>query len=628
MTEVMNKVKNEIEKALEGAAMDEATQRSGRTVSTLEYFQNKFAETLSKGFSAGYESDHSGDAAFSVDKILTEIERPRNHEFGDLAFPLFPYLKTLKQAPAKIFEVINSASSMDAKIGTLSLAGGYVNFTANPSQLAARMFSEAHQANGRFGSSDEGANKRVLVEFSSPNIAKPFGIGHLRSTVIGAALHRVYEFLGYDSMSINYLGDWGTQFGKMIVAYRRWDGAKAIAEDSIHGALKLYVRFHEEEESDPSLSKDAREAFRQLESGDPETVRLWEMFKDISLQEFERVYKTLGVSFDLVTGESALNDKMDSAIARLEKAGLTSTSQGALVVNLDKFNLPPCLLRKQDGATLYATRDIAGLMYRWETFPFCESLYVVGAAQTDYFRQIYTVVDLLEQAEKLPAEKRMTGRVKHIPFGWVKFEDVIMATRLGKIIFLDDVLSRATELAGEKIKSKNPDLRNADTVAQQIGVGAIIFTQLSVRKQKDVNFSWERALSFEGETGPYLQYTHARLSSLLRRYGRDIPLPDTLDTSVFVGGATHHLLITLARFPEVVRSVAKEYEPFLLSAYLLELSSLFNKFYQQKDEAGQLVKIISDDKQATAARIALVSLTREVIGAGLRLLGLSAPEEM
>ncbi|MFQ5607970.1 MAG: arginine--tRNA ligase [Candidatus Zixiibacteriota bacterium] len=607
---------------------DAMKTEAGATTTTLDVLRNKFAETLLAGLKASY-SDKSSDTDLpTLERISLEIERPRNTQFGDLAFPLFSLLKTLKRSPQQIFDSLTEDAPLDRAWGTLSLAGAYVNFTANPATLASMLFAEDRSADGRFGSSVEGAKRRVLVEFSSPNIAKPFGIGHLRSTVIGACLDRVFEFLGYDSISINYLGDWGTQFGKMIVAYRRWNGENSVSENAVRGALDLYTRFHEEEPSDPSLTEDAREAFRKLEQGDPKTVRLWKMFKDISRQEFDRVYKTLGVSFDVVTGESLLNDKMDSVIERLENAGLTSISQGALVVNLDEFNLPPCLLRKQDGATLYATRDIAGLIYRWETYPFHESLYVVGAAQADHFKQVYTVVDLLEKAERIAPEKRMSGRVKHIPFGWVKFEDRALSTRSGNIIFLDDVLNKATELAKKRIKDKNPDLKDADTVAGQIGVGAIIFSQLSVRKQKDVNFSWDAALSFEGETGPYLQYTHARLSALLRRYEQETPELSDLDTTHLESPETHQLLVTLARFPEVVRAAGRDYEPFLIATYLLELASLFNTFYQQKDSAGQIVRIISDDKDATDARMALVEVTRGVMFNGLRLLGLAAPEEM
>lgn len=594
----------------------------------LETLKSVFAQWLADGLSSAYGEALDGTELLDVSHIIASIERPRKPEFGDLALPLFPYVKALKEPPPKVFAAIKDGATLDGKWGSVSFAGGYANLTCNTETIAGLTLDEVNVAKGAFGASQTGAGKRMLVEFSSPNIAKPFGIGHLRSTVIGASLSRVYRMLGYDAMSINYLGDWGTQFGKMIAAYRMWGGEAELAKDAVRGALGLYVRFHEEEEKDPALSDRARAEFKKLEEGDPETVKLWEMFKEVSWKEFERVYNTLGIQFDLVTGESALNELMEPAIERLEKAGLTSASRGALVVDLEAFDLPPCLLKKQDGATLYATRDIAGLIYRWEHYPFAESLYVVGAAQADHFKQVYKVIELLEDAENTPADKRMSGRVRHIPFGWVKFQDKALSTRSGNIIFLEDVLSKAIDLARDKIREKNPDLVNAEEIARQIGVGAVVFTQLSVRKQKDVNFSWEEALNFEGETGPYLQYTHARLCSLLRKYGKPIPDLGEIDLSALDGAVTRQALLTVARFPEIVRNAGAEYEPFLISAYLLELASLFNSFYQQKDAEGKLVRIISENESETTARIAVVAAIREVIQNGLNLLGLEAPEEM
>ncbi|HSG99711.1 MAG TPA: arginine--tRNA ligase [candidate division Zixibacteria bacterium] len=596
-------------------------------MTTLEQIKRLFADYMQRGLQSAYGSELAGSELLDSDSITASIERPRKPEFGDLALPLFAYVKAVKQAPPAVFAAA-TAKPLDPAVGEVTFAGGYANLTVNSSELARRLFAEALDEPEKFGASSVGGSRRILVEFSSPNIAKPFGIGHLRSTVIGASLTRIFKFLGYDPLSINYLGDWGTQFGKMIVAYKKWDGPAAIERDAVRGALDLYVRFHQEEERDPSLTEEARAEFKKLESGDPETVKLWDMFKNISWQEFERVYNILGFEFDIITGESKLNDLMEPAIARLERAGLTSVSRGALVVDLDAYNLPPCLLRKQDGATLYATRDIAGMIYRWTEFPFEESLYVVGAAQADHFKQVYTVISLLEEAEGTAPEKRMTGRVRHIPFGWVKFEDKALSTRSGNIIFLEDVLDKAIALAREKISEKNPELRDADTIARQIGVGAIVFSQLSVRKQKDVNFSWDAALSFEGETGPYLQYTHARLCSLQRRHGADAPDAEGLEVSALNTAETRRLLLTLARFPEVVLAARRDYEPFEIASYLLELASQFNSFYQQRDAEGKIVRILSEDAAATAARMAAVAVTRAVIANGLYMLGLEAPEEM
>ncbi len=598
---------------------------------TFLRLQDEFAGHIASALQDAYGTALADKRLLDSEYVVSQIERPRKPEFGDLAFPLFPYVKALKQAPPVVFKALQERMALPATLGEVTFAGGYLNLKLNTGHLAQALAEEVLPAPERFGASTIGAGKRILVEFSSPNIAKPFGIGHLRTTVIGASLDRIFDFLGYDTVSINFLGDWGTQFGKMIVAYQKWDGAKALAEDAIKGALALYVRFHEEEENDPSLTEEARLAFKKLEDGDPEMVALWQMFKDVSMEEFKRVYDILGIEFDLVTGESVLNDKMEEAIERLDKAGLTTESRGALIVDLEQFNLPPCLLKKQDGATLYATRDIAGLLYRWEKYHFHESLYVVGASQADHFKQAFKVIELLEEAEKIPAEERMTGRVKHIPFGWIKFEDQALKTRAGHVIYLDDVLQKAITLAADKIREKNPELQNSEQVARQIGVGAVVFSQLSVRKQKDVNFTWEGALSFEGETGPYLQYTHARLSSLLRKYNkseRALPEHDKLDFSIVNDTITHQLLVTLSRFPTAVEAAAKEYEPFLISSYLLELTSLFNSFYQRRDANGRIIKILSDDVALTDSLMAIVSMTRATIASGLRLLGLEAPEEM
>ncbi|MCH9031132.1 MAG: arginine--tRNA ligase [candidate division Zixibacteria bacterium] len=592
----------------------------------------KLAECLRAALTSAYKDSLNDTNLLDADYIYSSFERPRNPEFGDLATPLFPYVKVLKKAPDKIFGEVSEALEIPKELGEASFAGGYINWKLNLGDFSKALLDECLSSEKQFGSSQAGAGKRILVEYSSPNIAKPFGIGHLRSTIIGASLKRVFEFLGHETVGINYLGDWGTQFGKMIVAYRTWDGEKAISEDPVRGAYNLYVRFHEEEDSNPSLSDQARKEFKKLEDGNPESVKLWEKFKDVSHREFQRVYDILGVEFDLVTSESFLNDKMESIIGRLTKANLTETSRGALIVNLEEYNLPPALLRKQDGATLYATRDIAGLVYRWNKYNFYESLYIVGSAQADHFKQAFKVIDLLESAENLSDKERMTERVKHIPFGWVKFEDKALSTRRGHLIMLEDVLKKAIYLAKEKIAEKNPDLAKSDNVAEQIGVGAIIYTQLSVRRLKDVNFTWAAALNFEGETGPYLQYTHARLCSLIRKYGKPVPGVERLDSELcekmFSDQISRSLITTLARFPEELAHVARDYEPSHLCSYLTDLATLFNKFYQRKNSHGKLVRIIDEDENLTAVRMILVECLRRTIERGLNLLGLKAPQEM
>ncbi|UCE25153.1 MAG: arginine--tRNA ligase, partial [Candidatus Zixiibacteriota bacterium] len=369
-----------------------------------------------------------------------------------------------------------------------------------------------------------------------------------------------------------------------------------------------------------------RQAFKNLEDGDAQTAELWENFRTISLAEFQRVYSLLGVEFDWITGEAFLNDKMEPIIERLTKAKLTSVSEGALVVDLHDPQLPPCLLKKADGATLYATRDITGLLYRWNKYRFDQALYVVGTAQSDHFKQVFKVVAMLEEAEGIKADEGAASKAKHVDFGWVKFGDKVMATRTGNIVLLEDVINRAVELAGEKIREKNPNLPNMEQAAVMIGVGAVIFSQLSVRRQKDVAFDWDEVLNFEGETGPYLQYTHARLSSLIRNYESD--LTADVDVSLLDKEEERRVIELLADFPQAVQDAARGYEPNYISTHLLKLAGAFNKVYQRKLGDGKIDKIISADSALSAARMALVKSVQTVIGEGLYLLGIQAPEEM
>ncbi len=477
-----------------------------------------------------------------------------------------------------------------------------------------------------YGSVTKAEAKSIVIDYSSPNIAKPFGVGHLRSTALGNSLYRIYKKLGFQPIGINHLGDWGTQFGKMIVAYRKWGNEELLKRDPVQYLYNLYVQFHKEEKENPLLADEAREAFKELEDGDPPSIQLWQQFKDYSMQEFGRIYDMLGVHFDYNTGESFYNDKMDAVIERLKKAGLTEISEGALIVPLAVYGLPPCLLRRADGATLYATRDLAGIFYRASTFKFEKALYVVGTAQREHFKQVFKVVELLEKAENVPPQDRLASRLVHVEFGWIKFDDAVMSTREGNIIFLEEVLDKAVTLAKSKILEKNPDLKELGKTARQIGIGAVIFADLSTRKEKDVNFDWDKVLNFEGETGPYLQYTHARLSSLLRHYGKAIPAE--IDFSLLNKPEETRVIEFLYRFPMILEQAAETNEPFIISSYLLELSSAFNKVYQRKDTEGKIDKIVSNDDNLTGARMLLVSAARTVINEGLYLLGLEAPEEM
>jgi arginyl-tRNA synthetase len=453
--------------------------------------------------------------------------------------------------------------------------------------------------------------KTVVVDYSSPNIAKPFGVGHLRSTVIGNALYRIYDHLGYRVMRINHLGDWGTQFGKLIVAFKRWGNEMDLTTHAIQTLYDLYVRFHTEVDTHPELDDEARDWFKRLEDGDPEARAIWQRFRDLSLREFARIYERLGISFDSQAGESFYEPYLDQTIERIRQAGLVSISDEALIVDLGPYKMPPCLLRKKDEATLYATRDLAAAMYRHETYGFLKMLYVVGADQRLHFQQVFKVLELMG----FPWAKDCV----HVDFGLIRFHDEKMGTRRGNIIFLEDVLDRAVELAEHIVHEKNPELPNKRQVAEAVGIGAVIFTDLSTRRVKDVNFEWEKVLTFEGETGPYVQYTHARACSVLRK--ADQALSAAVDYCHLTQDEAFDIVRLLADYPVVLQRAAENYEPFFVTDYLLTLSERFNKYYHN-------YRILTDDAAVREARLGLVKGVQIVLESGLTLLGIQAPEEM
>ncbi len=584
-------------------------------------FKNEIATAIGRAVRSAYgdklpeiygafKTDETGFDVF----IESKLEIPKDIKLGDYAFPTFVLAKIVREKPVEIAGKIAGLLDNDS----FSVAGPYINCTVSTSRVAETILPQIFERGGGFGGSTIGEGKKIVIDFSSPNIAKPFGVGHLRSTAIGNSLYRIFEKLGFECVGVNHLGDWGTQFGKMILAFIKWGDRKELEKEPVKYLYDLYVRFHREEEEDPSLSDDARNWFRKLEKGDSEAVELWNLFKDYSLREFERIYKILGIKFDHYTGESFYNDKMDAVIERLDKAGLTKMSQGALIVDLEEYGMTPCLLRKADGATLYSTRDLAGIFYRHESYDFHKAVYVVGSAQQDHFKQVFKVIELLGED--------YADRLVHVGFGWIKFADKAMSTRKGTVIFLEDVIDTATRKATEIIMKKNPDLPDIEATAQMIGLGAIIFADLGVKKHKDVNFSWEEVLNFEGETGPYLQYTHARLSALLRKYEKDVAAD--VDFGLFQSLEEKALLMHLYRFDSVIEIAAEKYEPNFIAEYLLELAAVFNRFYQRKDTHGKLIKIISDNEQETGARMLLVAGVRTVMKEGLRLMGIEAPEQM
>ncbi len=539
------------------------------------------------------------------------IEVPPSVELGDYAFPCFPLAKTLRKAPQAIATELATAFQSTALIKEARAAGPYVNFFVDRLAYTRAGLGAILEQGSGYGKSTEGVGKTVVVDYSSPNIAKPFGVGHLRSTVIGNALYRIHDHLGYRVMRINHLGDWGTQFGKLIVAFKHWGNETDLTTHAVQTLYDLYVRFHAEVETDSELEDEARGWFKRLEDGDPEARAIWQRFRDLSLQEFARIYERLGISFDSQAGESFYEPYLDSTIERIRQAGLVSVSDEALIVDLHPYNMPPCLLRKKDEATLYATRDLAAAMYRHETYGFWKMLYVVGADQRLHFQQVFKVLELMG----FPWAQDCV----HVDFGLIRFHDEKMGTRRGNIIFLEDVLDRAVELAEQIVHEKNPELPNKRQVAEAVGIGAVIFTDLSTRRVKDVNFEWEKVLTFEGETGPYVQYTHARACSVLRK--ADQPLRPDVDYSPLTQNEAFDLVRLLTDYPAVLRRAAENSEPFFVTDYLLTLSEHFNKYYHNH-------RILTDDTAVREARLWLVKSVQTVIDSGLTMLGIKAPEEM
>ena len=553
-------------------------------------------------------------AALTAETGLEEpkLERPRDPKMGDAAFPCFVLAKERKAPPPKIAAELAEALSGEIDGVEAVATGPYLNFRIEPARLAEAVLGGVAREAACYGTQTVGEGQTVVIDFSSPNIAKPMSVGHLRSTVIGAAIQRLHDALGYRTVGINHIGDWGSQFGKLVAAVNRYGDTVDLEGDPIPSLLALYVRYHEEEEGDPTLAEEAREAFRELESGVDGPVRqTWKKLTELSLEEFDKIYARLGVSFDLVRGEAFYESHLDSAVQRVVDAGVTETSEGALVVDLSEFGkIPPCLLRKTDGTTLYATRDLAAVFHRWEEFGFARCLYVVGGDQRLHFRQLKHVLERM-QLDWEP-------RVEHVDFGMMRLPEGKMSTRKGRVVFLDEVLDRAVEEAAKVIAEKNPDLADSKEIAEQVGVGAVVFNDLKRERVKDIDFRLEEVLSFEGDTGPYVQYTHARLASIERKADAEAAAADP-DWSALEGSS--QILGALGRFPEVVRAAAEAAEPSLVTSYVLELARDVNSWIARE-------RVLGQEPSVTAARLALVGGARQVIGNALGLLGVAAPEAM
>ena len=555
--------------------------------------------------------------SLSKDEILDLIETPSDSKMGDYAFPCFKLAKVLRKAPPLIAADIAEAIKDDELFTKVEQVNAYVNMFISKENLASQVISQVISQGEDYGRSDIGQGRKVIVEYSSPNIAKQFHIGHIRSTVIGNSIYKIYDFLGYDTFRINHLGDYGTQFGKMICAYRRWGKKEDVEKEPIKSLLAYYTKFHEEAEAHPEfgLEDEARAIFTRLEKGEPEEVELWQWFREESLKEFNRVYDMLGITFDSYNGESFYSDKMPRIVKELENSGLLVEDDGAHIVRLDEYDLPPALITKRDGSTLYITRDIAAAVYRKETYDFYKNIYVVASQQNLHFQQWFKVIELLGYD--------WAKDCVHVPFGLVSMEEGTMSTRKGRVIFLEDVLKRAVEQTKKIMVEKNVNTENIDETASQVGIGAVVFNELSNYRIKDYVFSWDKVLNFEGETGPYVQYTHARACSIMRNAGEDIieKAKNGFDPSKLTSDSANALIKLIYAMPSVIVEAGEKYEPSIVTRHIVDMAQAFNKFYHDEH-------ILVDDEDEKVAKVALVMAARTAIRNGLGLLGMKAPERM
>ena len=553
-------------------------------------------------------------ADMEAEEVCSMIEVPSDEKMGDFAFPCFKLAKVFRKAPPLIAQEIAEKISAEEMFEKVEPVNAYLNMFVSREEMTKDVVSEALAKGEKFAHSDIGAGKKVIVEYSSPNIAKPFHIGHLRSTVIGNSIYKIYDALGYDTVRINHLGDYGTQFGKMIVAYRKWGNEEDVRRDPIKTLLSYYTKFHVEAEKDPDLDQEARDTFARLEKGEPEEKALWQWFRDESLKEFTEVYDMLGIEFDSYAGESFYSDKMQRVLDELNEKGLMKESQGANVVDLEEYDLGTALITKSDGSTLYITRDIAAAIYRKETYDFYRNIYVVASQQNLHFAQWFKIVELLGY--------EWAKDCIHVPFGLVSLEEGTMSTREGRVVFLKDVLDQAVEKTREIIIEKNVNTDNIDETAAIVGIGAVIFQELSNGRIKDYVFKWDRVLNFDGETGPYVQYTHARAASVLRKAGEDATkISADVDYTKIRGEAASSLVKLLHAMPDVVIEAGERCEPSILTRHIIDIAQAFNKFYHDE-------QILVDDEAEKMAKLALVASARQAIENGLAMLGIKAPERM
>lgn len=570
-------------------------------------FKKEIAEIIAKNLEG-----------LTEDEIKSMIEIPQDQSMGDYAFPCFRLAKTMRKAPNLIAAELAEKLQGEQLFSEVSPVNAYVNMFVSREEMMKSTVSEVLEEKENFGRSDIGGNKKVIVEFSSPNIAKPFHIGHIRSTVIGNSLSKIYDALGYDVFKINHLGDYGTQFGKMICAYRRWGNREDVINSPIKTLLGYYTKFHVEVEEHPELEDEARAIFTKLEQGSKEEVELWQWFREESLKEFQRVYDMLGIEFDSYNGESFYSDKMPRFEKELLDKGLLQESNGAQVVDLEEYKLGTALIKKSDGSSLYITRDIAAAVYRKENYDFYKNIYVVATQQNLHFQQLFKIIELMGYD--------WANQCVHVPFGMVRLEEGTMSTRHGRVVFLEDVLNGAIEKTREIIEEKNPNIENLEEITSQVGIGAVVFNELSNNRIKDYTFKWDQILNFDGETGPYVQYTHARCASLLRKAGEDIVAkaqdPKNVDFALLAkSDSAYELTKLIYAFPGVVEQAGEKYEPSIITRHIIDIAQCFNKFYHDEH-------IIVDDEVEKTSKIALVIATKRVIATGIGLLGMKAPERM
>lgn len=548
----------------------------------------------------------------NVDELATFIEIPPNSEMGDYAFPCFKLAKEMRKAPPMIAAELKEKLSADEIVSRIEVAGGYLNFFINKNNFVKDVMEDAVRKGENFGRTNVGEGKTIVIDYSSPNIAKPFHIGHLRSTVIGGALYKIYKFLGYNVIGVNHLGDWGMGVCRTIAGYNLWKDEYDFSENAIDSILKIYVRFNKVEKEDAKYKEYAVEALKKLEAGDKETVDLWKWIIKISLEDYEKIYNLIGCKFDSFNGEAFYIDKTDRVIEEIKAKNLLEESEGAYVVRMDDDTMPPCIILTSAGTTIYATRDLAALLYRIDTYNFDKCLYLVGNEQKLHFKQIFSVLAKMGYEE-------YAKKCEHISFGLILDETgEKIGSRKGNIITLKEIFNEAIEKSLKLIEEKNPDLENKEEVAKMVGVGAIVFNDLADNRAKDEIFDWNQILNFAGETGPYMQYAYVRTQSILRKAGY---IPETADFSKLLDNEAMEVVKLIANFTNTVIEAAAKNEPSILSRYLIDLSQSYSKFYKQNH-------VICDEKEVQDARLLLTKIVGDIIKNGLGLLGIECPERM